>query len=50
MPFKSEAQRRFLWARHPKIAKKWAKEEKEKSSKVQVKGSGRARGYTREML
>ena len=26
MPFKSEAQRRFLWAKHPKIAKKWAHE------------------------
>jgi len=24
MPFKSEAQRRFLFAKHPKIAKKWA--------------------------
>ena len=23
MPFKSEAQRRFLHAKHPKIAKKW---------------------------
>ena len=26
MPFKSEAQRRFMWAKHPKIAKKWAHE------------------------
>lgn len=26
MPFKSESQRRYLWAKHPKIAKKWAKE------------------------
>jgi hypothetical protein len=24
MPFKSEKQRRYLWAKHPKIAKKWA--------------------------
>jgi hypothetical protein len=24
MPFKSEKQRRFLWAAHPDIAKKWA--------------------------
>ena len=23
MPFKSEAQRRLLWAKHPEIAKKW---------------------------
>lgn len=24
MPFKSEAQRRFLWAKHPDIARRWA--------------------------
>jgi hypothetical protein len=30
MPFKSEAQRRFLWSQHPKIAQKWADEEKHK--------------------
>jgi hypothetical protein len=24
MPFKSEAQRRFMWAKEPAIAKKWA--------------------------
>ena len=24
MPFKSEAQRRYLWANEPKIAKAWA--------------------------
>lgn len=26
MPFKSEAQRRYLWAREPKVAEKFAKE------------------------
>ena len=26
MPFKSEAQRRYLWMKHPKIARRWAKE------------------------
>lgn len=26
MPFQSEAQRRFMFLYHPKIAKKWAKE------------------------
>lgn len=26
MPFKSEAQRRFMWAKHPEIAKRWADE------------------------
>ena len=24
MPFQSEAQRRYLWATHPKIAEAWA--------------------------
>jgi len=24
MPFQSEAQRRFMWSKHPEIAKKWA--------------------------
>jgi hypothetical protein len=24
MPFKSENQRRFMWANHPDIAEKWA--------------------------
>jgi hypothetical protein len=24
MPFKSEAQRRFLWMKHPEIARKWS--------------------------
>lgn len=25
MPFKSEKQRRLLWAKHPAMAKKWTK-------------------------
>lgn len=25
-PFESESQRRFLWAKHPEIAKRWAHE------------------------
>lgn len=28
MPFKSKKQQAFMFARHPKIAKKWAKEMK----------------------
>ena len=24
MPFKSEKQRKFMWAKHPKIAEAWA--------------------------
>jgi hypothetical protein len=30
MPFKSERQRRFMWAKHPKIARRWANEAKRK--------------------
>lgn len=26
MPFQSESQRRFMWMKHPEIAKRWAKE------------------------
>jgi hypothetical protein len=26
MPFRSEAQRRYMFARHPEIAKRWSKE------------------------
>ena len=26
MPFRSEEQRRFMWAKHPEIAKRWTKE------------------------
>lgn len=26
MPFKSPAQRRFLWAKHPEIARRWESE------------------------
>ena len=25
MPFKSEKQRRYLWKKHPKIAREWTK-------------------------
>lgn len=25
MPFRSEAQRRYLWLKHPEIARRWAK-------------------------
>ena len=32
MPFKSEAQRRFLWANRPDIAKRWANEPGAKNS------------------
>jgi hypothetical protein len=25
MPFKSEKQRKYLWAKHPEIARRWTK-------------------------
>ena len=28
MPFKSKAQQRWMFAKHPKMAKRWAKETK----------------------
>lgn len=31
MPFKSEKQRRYLWAKHPDIAQRWADEEKRRN-------------------
>lgn len=39
MPFKSEAQRRLMWAKHPNIARRWVKEGKAKMNKFQSKGT-----------
>ena len=33
MPFRSERQRRYMWMKHPKIAKKWASKYGSKPSK-----------------
>jgi hypothetical protein len=33
MPFKSEKQRRYLWANEPKVAKKFAKHTPKKTTK-----------------
>lgn len=32
MPFKSEAQKRYLYAKHPEIAERWSDEEKSKTT------------------
>lgn len=37
MPFKSEKQRRWMWANKPELARKWAKEEKQKKRKKKKK-------------
>lgn len=34
MPFVSDKQRRFMYAKHPDIAKKWSQEAKAKSKKT----------------
>lgn len=36
-PFKSESQRKFMWARHPDIAKRWEKETKKKKLPKKLK-------------
>lgn len=36
MPFKSEAQRRYLWMNHPHIARKWVDEERAKDRKKKL--------------
>lgn len=42
MPFKSEKQRRWMWANEPKMARKWADEAKrQKKSQVTKKRKGR---------
>lgn len=46
MPFKSEKQRRFMWAKHPEIARRWAhkygskpkKRKGKKNRKIRYKG------------
>ena len=37
MPFKSEAQRGFMFAKHPKIAKRWAEKYGSKSLPKKIK-------------
>ena len=36
MPFKSEAQRRYLWAREPEIARDWTNTYEVELKKIQV--------------
>lgn len=39
MPFESDKQRRYMHAKHPKVAKKWEAEAKRKGTKVVKKSS-----------
>jgi hypothetical protein len=37
MPFKSEAQRRFMWSQHPQIAEAWSHGKSSKTGKKEFK-------------
>ena len=41
MPFQSEAQRRFLWLKHPKIAEAWAHGKSSKTGKKEGKAKNK---------
>lgn len=44
MPYKSEAQRRFMHARHPEIAKRWDREyPNQKKLPARAKGPGKVK-------
>jgi len=52
MPFKSEEQRRFMWAKKPSIARKWtdkygSKLFKRKGGKIKLKKGGLNAGISR---
>lgn len=50
MPFKSEAQRRLLWAKHPEMAKRWAeKAPGQKSLPKHVKQGARRSAILQQM-
>jgi len=45
VPFRSEKQRRYMWKRHPKIAKRWTEEygSKPQPKKAKKKSHGKSR-------
>jgi len=45
MPFKSEAQRRFMWAKHPKIAEAWAHGKSSVTGKKEGKAKNKGLPY-----
>ena len=49
MPFKSEKQRKWMWANDPEMAEKWEKEEKNESKKMRVT-ENELRGIVRRTL
>jgi hypothetical protein len=52
MPFKSEKQRKYLWAKEPEIAKKWTKEygssPKKKGGKIKKRKGGKINAKSRK--
>ena len=49
MPFKSEKQRKWMHANKPKMAKKWEKEDIEKSEAEEMKKALEEQGATVEL-
>lgn len=49
MPFQSEAQRRFMYAKHPEIAKRWSKEFPNQHDLPEHKLKKKRRDYLREL-
>lgn len=45
MPFQSESQRRYLWAKHPDIAEAWAHGRSSVTGKKDTRGRGAKGGY-----
>jgi len=43
MPFRSQAQRRYMYSQHPKIAKRWRKESGPQKGLPERKGDKRQR-------
>lgn len=43
MPFRSEKQRKYLWAKHPDIARRWAHEYGSKLRKIRPKKASKKR-------
>ena len=45
MPFKSESQRKFMWAKHPKIAEAWAHGKSSVTGKKEGKAKNKGLPY-----
>ncbi len=45
MPFESESQRRFMWAKHPDIAEAWAHGRSSKTGRKEFKARNKGLPY-----